>query len=164
MKNRWALRLVVLVLISAVLNTTVSLAVEAGSADDPLVTLSYLHETFLRDVLRQVDEKIEARNEEIAGQIGGGDSTAADSFAVVTLAKGETLVGDIGCEVMLRIGTAACMAPSAPGLIDETTAATLNNGNALVTNHLYMMTIEGRGVTATADTTKLLVRGAYTIE
>ena len=36
-------------------------------------------------------------------------------------------------------------------------------GGALVQNHLYMMTIEGRGVKATAATTKLLVRGGYTI-
>ena len=33
----------------------------------------------------------------------------------------------------------------------------------MVQNHLYMMTIEGRGVKATAATTKLLVRGSYTI-
>ena len=64
---------------------------------------------------------------------------------------------------MLRVGSAVCTAPSAPGLIDETTASTLNSGGALVQNHLYMMTIEGRGVKATAATTKLLVRGGYTI-
>lgn len=73
------------------------------------------------------------------------------------------MTGDIGCEVMLRIGTAVCVTPSAPGLIDETTAGTLNNGGALVQNHLYMMTIENRAVRATAATTKLLVRGSYTI-
>ena len=36
-------------------------------------------------------------------------------------------------------------------------------GGALAANHLYMMTIEGRGVKAGSDTTKLLVRGSYTI-
>ena len=84
-------------------------------------------------------------------------------FAVVTLSKGQVLTGDIGCEVMLRVGTASCVSPSNPGLIDETTAASLNNGGALAANHLYMMTIEGRGVKAGSDTTKLLVRGSYTI-
>ena len=64
---------------------------------------------------------------------------------------------------MLRVGSAVCVASSAPGLIDETTAGTLNNGGALVQNHLYMMTIEDRGVRATAETTKLLVRGGYTV-
>ena len=42
-------------------------------------------------------------------------------------------------------------------------ALVLGNGGALAANHLYMMTIEGRGVKAGSDTTKLLVRGSYTI-
>lgn len=69
---------------------------------------------------------------------------------MVTLTSGQVLTGDIGCEVMLRVGTAVCVSPSSPGLIDETAATALNNGSALVQNHLYMMTIEGRGVRATA--------------
>ena len=82
---------------------------------------------------------------------------------MVTLSNGQTLTGQIGCEVMLRVGSAVCVSSSAPGLIDETAASTLNNGGGLVQNHLYMMTIENRGVKATAATTKLLVRGSYTI-
>ena len=112
------------------------------------------------NVLQKVDEKIAARNAQLTGQSSG---TSSAVFQVVTLSSGQTLTGDIGCEVMLRVGTATCVAPSTPGLIDETTAGTLNHGGALVQNHLYMMTIEGRGVKATAATTKLLVRGTYTI-
>ena len=81
----------------------------------------------------------------------------------MTLSSGQVLKGDIGCEVMLRVGSAVCVSPSSPGLIDETSAGTLNNSGALAQNHLYMMTIENRGVKATAATTKLLVRGTYTI-
>ena len=151
MKNKWALRLAALMLISCLAMTGVSLAVEPGSASDPLVTLSYLNETFLGQIMTQVD------------QSGGTGSASSAEFTVVTLSKGQTLTGDIGCEVMLRIGSASCVSPSNPGLIDETTAAALNNGGALAVNHLYMMTIEGRGVKAGAATTKLLVRGTYTI-
>ena len=155
-KNRWLLRAVVLVLLSGILTTSVSLAAEAGS----LVTLSYLNGTFLDSILERVDEKIAQRNSQSSGQAGG---TAADTFTVVTLSNGQTLTGSIGCEVMLRVGTAVCVSPSNPGLIDESAAVTLNNSGALVTNHLYMMTIEGRGVKATSGTVKLLVRGGYTI-
>ena len=84
-------------------------------------------------------------------------TTASSSFVVVTLSNGQTLKGDIGCEVMLRVGSAVCVASSTPGLVDESAAPTLNNGGALVQNHLYLMTIENRGVKATAATTKLLV-------
>ena len=165
-KNRWFLRLLALMALTAVLSMTVTLAAEPGTEKDPLVTLSYLNETFMNSILEKVDQKIAARNSQIAQQLGGqagGTSATAATFTVVTLSKGQTLTGDIGCEVMLRVGTAACVSPSSPGLIDETAATTLNNGGALVQNHLYMMTIEGRGVKATAATTKLLVRGTYTV-
>lgn len=163
MKNRWFLRLAALTLVSCIAMTSVSLAVEPGSASDPLVTLSYLNETFLGQIMTQVDQKIAVRNSQIAQQAGGIGSASSVEFTVVTLSKGQVLTGDLGCEVMLRVGTASCVSPSNPGLIDETTASTLNNGGALSANHLYMMTIEGRGVKAGADTTKLLVRGSYTI-
>ena len=166
-KKRWVLRLVSLLAISCVLSTTVSLAAEAGSTGDPLVTLSYLNETFLGNILSAVDQKIAARNSQIVQQLGGsvstGGTSTASTFTVVTLSNGQTLTGQIGCEVMLRVGSAVCVSSSAPGLIDETAASTLNNGGGLVQNHLYMMTIENRGVKATAATTKLLVRGSYTI-
>ena len=163
MKNRWALRLAALTLISCLAMSGVSLAVEPGSATDPLVTLSYLNDVFLGQIMTKVDQKITARNSQLLQQSGGAGGMSGVEFAVVTLSKGQVLTGDIGCEVMLRVGTASCVSPSNPGLIDETTAASLNNGSALAANHLYMMTIEGRGVKAGSDTTKLLVRGSYTI-
>lgn len=155
-KKNWVLRLAAAAALCCVLATT-AFAAEAGSAQDPLVTLSYLNETFMNTIMARVDEKIAARG----GQVSGTSPAAV--FTVVTLSNGQTLTGDIGCEVMLRVGSAVCVTPSAPGLIDETTAGTLNNGGALIQNHLYMMTIENRAVRASAATTKLLVRGSYTI-
>lgn len=157
-KDRWLLRAVVLLVLSAGLMTTASLAAEAGSSGDPLVTLSYLNDTFFNTIMQRVDQKIAERT----GQAVSGETSSA-SFAVVTLNEGQTLTGGIGCEVMLRVGSAVCVSPSDPGLIDETTASTLADGAALVQNHLYMMTIEGRGVRATAATTKVLARGSYTV-
>lgn len=160
-KNRGFLRVSVLAAICMALAVTASTAAEPGSAKDPLVTLSYLNETFLNDVMKRVDQKIAERNQQLGMQGTGGSQSA--NFTVVDLAKGQTLTGGVGCEVMLRIGKAVCVSPSAPGLIDETGGTTLNNGSALAQNHMYMMTVEGRGVKATADTVKVLVRGTYTI-
>ena len=166
-KNRWYLRMVAMLALSLTLSCTVSLAAEAGSSQDPLVTLSYLNDTFLGQILEKVDAKIAQRNAQIVQQLGGqsasAGSTTASAFTVVTLSSGQTLTGDIGCEVMLRVGSAVCVAPSSPGLIDESSAAVLAGGSSLAQNHLYMMTVEGRGVKATAATTKLLVRGSYFI-
>ena len=165
-QNKWLVRVLVVLLLSGLLSMTVTVASGVGTDDDPLVTLSYLKETFMNDIMKKVDEKIADRNKQIGQQLGGQVSSGenvSDTFTVVTLSSGQVLTGDIGCEVLLRVGTAVCVSPSSPGLIDQSSASVLNNNGALVQNPLYMMTIEGRGVKATAATTKLMVRGSYTI-
>ncbi|QNL45750.1 hypothetical protein H8790_07080 [Oscillibacter hominis] len=157
-KNNWIFRAVCMTLASLILTATVSVAADVGSSGDPLVTLSYLNDTYFNAILSKVDSRIAAQGG------GSGTSGTASTFTLVTLSSGQTLKGGIGCEVMLRVGTATCSASSTPGLIDTTDATTLNNGGALVKNHVYMMTIEDRGVKATAATVKLMVRGEYTIK
>ena len=161
-KNRRLSWLLAIIAVFAALSIT-AFAVEPGSSSDPLVTLSYLEDVFFDKIMDEVDERIATRNKDIAKEVTGTSGTA-DAFAVVTLTDGQVLIGDIGCEVMLRVGSAVCTSPSAPGLIDETSATTLNNGGALQQNHMYMMTIENRGVKATSATVKVLVRGGYTIQ
>lgn len=170
----------VLILGLAALSLTVGVvAAGAGTQADPLITLSYLNQTALPAVTEQVEGKAAAYQEELVGKLDQaiqqytakmeelvGDETAqqhAATYTVVTLKKDQQLKMDIGCEVMLRIGTAQCVSPSDPGLINTTTGSTLNNGKALEVNHLYMATITGRSIKATANTTKVLVRGGYTI-
>lgn len=179
-------RLFTLLLTSlTLLSISVMAAGTAGTSADPLVTLSYLNGKFLPELLGAVDEKIAAREGESAKALSaqvdadlkrleekygsqtpaeGETSGTVDSFVVVTMTKGQTLYGAIGCEVMLRVGTASAVSPSSPGLIDATSASTLESGKSLVKNHLYMMTISDRGVKATAATTKVLVRGTYEIK
>ena len=141
MKKRWSLRILCIVTVAVLAATGVAAAGSIGSADDPLVTYSYVNDTLKKEVL----------------------SEANGGFVLVTMKKGKTLKGTVGTEVMLRVGTATCTASSAPGLIDTTSAGSIDNGAALSKNHLYMMTIEERGVKATAATVKVLVRGTYTV-
>ena len=137
----------------------------AGGSNDPLVTKSYLDGPFLRQVQTLVDQAVDARKAELeqAALGQGGGSAVGNVFTVVTLGKGQTLVGDVGCEVMLRIGTATCGTTDSVGLIDTTTGTNLGSGGSLVTNHLYMVTISTRSVTATSNTVKVLARGPYTV-
>ena len=136
----------------------------AGGQGDPLVTKSYLDGPFLKQVQSLVDQAVEARKTELEQAAGQSGATAAGNvFKVVTLSQGKTLVGDVGCEIMLRIGTAVCHTSDSVGLIDTTAGTNLGNGGALVTNHLYMVTISTRSVTATSGTVKVLVRGPYTV-
>ena len=71
MKNRWALRLAALTLISCLAMSGVSLAVEPGSASDPLVTLSYLNDVFLGQIMTKVDQKIAAREQPASSAVRG---------------------------------------------------------------------------------------------
>lgn len=180
MKNRkFAIRMGVVALTALCLTVGVVLASGAGTESDPLITLSYLDTTATPAILEQVEGKVDAYEQQLADALNAAiqdyarqmdealakqeDQQHNASYAVVTLKKDQVLNMDIGCEVMLRIGTAVCVAPSNPGLINTTEGTTLNNEKALVTNHLYMATITGRAVRATANTTKVLVRGGYTI-
>ena len=148
----------------------------AGSAEDPLVTLSYLNNIFFPQVTERMESMVTEKSIELEGKFnealekvpaggsGSADGEVSSVFSVVTLKKGQVLVGDIGCEVMLRVGTADCVSSGSTGLIDVTDGSVLGDGKALVKNHLYMVTISTRSVRATADTVKVLVRGPYTVE
>ena len=133
----------------------------AGSQSDPLVTLSYLDDTFTGQIMEKVDKLIAERNTKLASELGGGVSGASSAYTAVTLAAGQTLTGETGCEVLLRTGAATCVASSTPGLTDATTGGSINSGGALQPNHLYLMT-ESRGVFSASGAT-LLVRGSYSV-
>lgn len=170
-----------LLLVGTVLAAFVALAADVGSQGDPLVTLSYLNETFLGQIMDKVEERLTDRDRtlrqdlereisqterELLGQLGVGTVTdsggTAISYVAVTLSSGQTLYGSTGCEVMLRGGSASCVSSGGtPGLLDTTTGGSINNGAALVKDHLYMMTAD-RGVKASGEVT-LLVRGDYMI-
>ena len=153
---------------------TAAYAANAGSQTDPLVTLSYLNSTYTQQVKTMVDQTVSARQAEMERSLknilAGNSGTAAmpsggnNVFTVVTLTQGQSLVGDVGCEVMLRIGTAVCGAEDSVGLIDTTAGSVLGSGQALAVNHLYMVTISPRRVTATSGTVKVLARGPYSIQ
>lgn len=136
----------------------------AGSQSDPLVTLSYLTDTFTGQIMDKVDASIAVRNAQLLQDLGGSGSAAsgtASAYTAVTLAAGQTLYGEAGCEVLLRSGGASCGASASPGLVDATSGGSIEGGGALQANHLYLMT-DSRAVTS-AEGAVLLVRGGYVI-
>ena len=80
----------------------------------------------------------------------------------MTLKQGQQLIAGAACEILLRSGTAVCVSDSSPGLVDMTDGSALAPGGALSANHLYLATIDGRGVKASGAVT-LMVRGNYNI-
>ena len=142
-----------------------ALAADAGTQQDPLVTLSYLNDTYLPHILSQVDKQLEERDAALVESLRkepGDGGTGSSVYQAVTLEQGRTLTGEAGCEVLLREGGAVCLADSAPGLVDMSSGSSLEGGGSLLQNHLYLMTVADRGIRANSGAT-LLVRGGYTI-
>ena len=69
-KDRWLLRAGAMLALSAALMTGVSLAAEAGTAQDPLVTLSYLNDTFFNSIMQRVDQKIAQQTGRLVPSVG----------------------------------------------------------------------------------------------
>ena len=98
--------LVAILLLGVVL---LAYAANVGSEQDPLISMSYLQESYTEELMEQVDQKLEAQSEELRKQVDAavqevqgqqGTQTELETFEVVTLSKGQTLYGDIGCEVI----------------------------------------------------------------
>ena len=171
LKNK--LRLFACVLLAAMaLTAFAALSGGAGSQGDPLVTLSYLNETFTKEILDKVDKAARERDAAVLEEadrlivqaereLRGSVSEASPAYAAVTLSPGQTLSGSAGCELILRSGEAICTARGYPGLVDTTTGGALGGGEALAENHLYLMT-DKRGVSASSEAV-LLVRGGYSV-
>jgi hypothetical protein len=124
-----------------------------GSADDPIVTKSY------------VDAKIAS-----LGSGGGtGGSTApvpgVDTFKVIQLKTGQTLKGGEGTEIIVRSGSVSAIASSSGGLSDVTVGTDLAQGAEVPANHLILVPRnDGRGIKAVAHDPYIMVRGTYTLQ
>ena len=138
------------------LSAAVYAAVSYGSKDDPLITKSYLDEVLQPRLEAEFASELDAALAEIETEQSG-------DFVVITLTTGQTVTCGVGCELMLRIGSATALGPDYPVLVDTTAGESVSNGTALKTNHLYMVTIAGNGFKAGSATTKLLIKGDYTI-
>jgi hypothetical protein len=145
-----------------------------GSTDDPLVALSYLKDVFKPEIEKDIAANTELKAEELKQRFeekvaelekrlqSASDSASSNTYKVISVEKGGVITCKKGCEILLRVGGAVCVAQASPGLIDTTTSSTVDNGAALAKNHMYMVTIDGRGIKAT-DYMMVVIRGEYTV-
>lgn len=111
------------------------------------------------------DELVQAVKAAVLEELGGSapSGQSSSSWKVIKLENGRSLTAEVGCEILLRIGSAQCVASGSPGLINLSSGTDLSNGGGLSVNNLYIVTIQGRGIRATSDAT-LLINGTYTIQ
>ncbi len=158
----FSVMLVILLSVSVIFNVTLVMSAgtaEPGSAEDPIISKSYVDARFtqLESQFKALQSKYDAALKEL--QTGG----SSQGFAVVELQKGKTIISGDGAEIILRSGTATAIKGTYGSLADTTSAKDLAAGAAVTKNHLLISSRnDGRGLKATAMC-YLLVRGGYTI-
>ncbi|MEJ8544120.1 hypothetical protein [Brevibacillus borstelensis] len=120
-----------------------------GSADDPVVTKSY------------VDQQIQKA---LGG--GGGGGTVSPGLTVVELSPGRTLYGFEGTEFIVRTGKVQAVAgDKGDGLTDITEGKDLRGGAQVAANHLLLIArSDNRGLRLHAGyngVAHIMVRGKY---
>ncbi|MCL1792462.1 MAG: hypothetical protein FWG34_01190 [Oscillospiraceae bacterium] len=160
----------------------------AGSADDPLVTLSYINKVFKpqieESILKAAEQKAAQTVAEKLKDFNPGAATnspsptpiqntyimsdgASSSYVTLELTKGQKLrVKEGSLELVLRPGSGAVVISNfqTQGIADLTTGEELLNGKSLPINHsLLIPRNDGRGISVTSVIAYVMVRGDYEI-
>lgn len=137
---------------------------DAGSANDPLVTKSYVD-----NQVAKMEKTIEMQAQMIdilTQEINSFDKEEKESgnYEVVTVPAGQSILGKQGTEIIVRSGEGEVIASVGGGLQDMTEGTDLLAGTAVPKYHLVIIPREdGRGIYATKDLI-VMVRGGYNIQ
>ena len=101
---------------------------------------------------------------DVVAQIKQDGISVGTSWEVVQIPAGKSLVGQVGTEILLRIGSAKVYSTGSVGIVNLSAGGMTNPGAAVVANNLYLVSIADRGVTAGANGATVLVSGSYVIK
>ncbi len=154
MKIRREIKIGIVAGLCAVLTLAVPVVANPGSADDPLISQSYITSTVMPELKEYVKD-------EIKKQVSSGVSVSAEHFEVISLSAGEKIICENGTELILRMGNATIIATDKGGLADTTSGVDLPNGVSMPSNHLLIVPVnDGRGIVALNDVL-VMVKGDY---
>lgn len=143
-----------LLLTGAVLCGTAAFAGDPGSAADPLITLSWLNDTFIPDAVAQANSRADAEMDAL-------EQNALTSNGDFRVKRGDTLLLDSGSTLTTLAGALSLAADAVT--VDVTSG--LEASGTLTANHRYLTT--GTDQTAfhvTSDTAVVQITGRYQIE
>lgn len=125
-----------------------------GTAQDPVVSKSY------------VDEQIAALEAKLDDTLEALDNAGAGGarFEVIKVDAGKSLITGASGEIILRSGSATAIASQSGGVADLTGGTDLKTGTSVPKNHLLLVPADdGRGIKCTA-TSYVMVKGSYTVK
>lgn len=151
-RNRFLNVLACAALVVAVVAGAAIAAGTQGSQTNPLVTLDYLNEVAVPEILKKVEAQVKTRYDKLKE-----DQTIPTlTFQTVELKEDEVFLPAAGSQFLIRSGELN----STDALVDLTTGEVWVNDGSLVANHLYIATGDGEAVTAAGDCV-ILVQGGY---
>lgn len=159
-------KILALLLAAVILTGGISALAATGTSDNPLVTLSYLTDTFKKSILAQTDSKLAAAQSTYEAKLeqkiqsSGNSGTTIGAYSVVRITNGQTLTLNKNCEVMLRSGTVQY---SGNALTDTTSGSVLAQGSTVQKNHLYF-SADGMAILQATSSVTILIRGNYHIK
>lgn len=156
MKNKIFAIVQVVIIIFTILVVTV-FASEPGSADDPVVSKSYVD-----NKITELLKTLEAGSTNTSNNESKVDENKF-KYVPVHVGVGQKLLGGEGTELILRVGRAFAVVPGKESLIDVTTGTELVDKSEFKKNHVVIVPRnDGRGVRVVEDAW-FLVKGEYTI-
>ena len=138
-------------------------AVAAGDADDPLLSLSYLTETFAKKLNREIEDRLDESDEELLETLeeGGPVVAAASTWQETRLKRGDVLFGNTGTNVLMLAGAAQVFYDSG-AVVDVSAGIEVPSGTMLAANHRYMVAEDtSASFVVTSKTAVLDYQGSY---
>ncbi len=140
-----------------------------STANDPLVSMSYLNaqiEKAKAELKQEMQADIEKYvNEEIGKITISGSVSNSVVFKTETLKAGQKIVALGSCDIILLSGSAKAVCPSATQILtDKTTESYVYNDGEIMKNHYIIASkADGRGVCATSSGTEVMIKGEYKV-
>ncbi len=123
-----------------------------GSADDPLITLSYVNDVLIPQIKSYVDT-----HSGLQAAISNG------VYNVVNVSKGQIIVGGQSCHMIMRTGSGSAIAGVGGGIADVTGGTDLKTGTPIPLNHELIFPLDdGRGIKMETDAI-VMVKGIYSV-
>lgn len=143
---------------------------QPGTADDPVVTKSYVDQQIQKALSGgtiTTPVATPAPNATTAPVATTSPSTSSNESEIVDVKPGQTLIASAGTEFIVRAGKAVIYSKDANGVADLTDGKDLLNGVPAPQNHLLSFPRDGRGITVQEGQTLglvVMVRGGYTLK
>ncbi len=161
MKRKIALLLPLCVLLSAAV-----WALAAGDSDDPLVSLSYLAESFSRKLEREIEDRLDDSDEELRERLEteGTVIESAATWQERRLKRGDRLLGNTGTSVLLLAGGAQVIYDTG-AVVDVSAGTEIPSGTMLAKNHRYLVAEDTSAEFVIASKTAVLdYQGPYSFQ